>query len=50
MWPLLKRDGLGTQYAATLILWNRLMGYNPFARRPTSFIQFLSLVSLRRET
>ncbi|PBK99372.1 hypothetical protein ARMGADRAFT_1059545 [Armillaria gallica] len=32
MWPLLKRDGLGLQYIATLLLWNRLVGSNPFAR------------------
>jgi hypothetical protein len=43
MWPLLKRDGLGVQYIALLLLWNRLIGYNPF-RRPQSFIQYLSVV------
>ncbi|KAG7443643.1 uncharacterized protein BT62DRAFT_321941 [Guyanagaster necrorhizus] len=31
MWPLLKRDGVGVQYIATLLLWNRLVGCNPFA-------------------
>jgi alpha-1,3-glucosyltransferase len=45
MWPLLKKDGLGVQYIATLLLWNRLIGYNPGRLRPRSFIQFLSIVS-----
>jgi alpha-1,3-glucosyltransferase len=44
MWPLLKRDGLGVQYIATLLLWNRLIGYNPGRLRPRSFIQLLSIV------
>jgi len=44
MWPLLKRDGLGVQYIATLLLWNRLIGYNPGRLRPQSFIQFVSIV------
>ncbi|TFK40795.1 glucosyltransferase [Crucibulum laeve] len=43
MWPLLKRDGLGVQYIATLLLWNRLIGYNPIRVPPKSFIQFLSM-------
>ncbi|KAH9936376.1 ALG6, ALG8 glycosyltransferase family-domain-containing protein [Fomitopsis serialis] len=30
MWPLLKRDGLGASYIAMTLLWNRLVGYNPF--------------------
>ncbi|RDB17831.1 Dolichyl pyrophosphate Man9GlcNAc2 alpha-1,3-glucosyltransferase [Hypsizygus marmoreus] len=42
MWPLLKRDGLGVQYIATLLLWNRLIGYNPFRLPNKSFIQLLS--------
>jgi len=42
MWPLLKRDGLGVQYIATLLLWNRLVGYNPFRIPQKSFIQVLS--------
>lgn len=46
MWPLLKRDGLGIQYIATLLLWNRLIGYNPIRLPPKTFIQFFSLVSL----
>jgi len=45
MWPLLKKDGLGVQYIATLLLWNRLIGYNPVRLWPRSFIQFLSMVS-----
>lgn len=43
MWPLLKRDGLGVQYVALLLLWNRVIGHNPF-RRPQSFIQYFSMV------
>ncbi|KAI0315804.1 glucosyltransferase [Amylostereum chailletii] len=30
MWPLLRRDGLAVQYIALTLLWNRLIGYNPF--------------------
>jgi alpha-1,3-glucosyltransferase len=46
MWPLLKKDGLGLQYAATLMLWNRLMGYDvlSFLRWPKSFVGLLALV------
>ncbi|KAI0802056.1 glucosyltransferase [Irpex lacteus] len=29
MWPLLKRDGVGLQYFALLLLWNRMIGYSP---------------------
>ncbi|KAJ6585003.1 glucosyltransferase [Mycena capillaripes] len=43
MWPLLKRDGLGVQYIALTILWNRLLGYNPLRLPSQSFIQLLSL-------
>jgi alpha-1,3-glucosyltransferase len=43
MWPLLKRDGLGVQYIALTILWNRLLGYNPFRLPSRSFVQLLSL-------
>ena len=46
MWPLLKRDGLGVSYIAMTVLWNRLVGYNPFRTRPNSLLQFLSLVCL----
>ncbi|KAF8627459.1 hypothetical protein AX17_006272 [Amanita inopinata Kibby_2008] len=44
MWPLLKKDGLGLQYVATLVLWNRLVGYNPFSWSPKSFIRLFTLV------
>ncbi|KAF8903146.1 glucosyltransferase [Gymnopilus junonius] len=43
MWPLLKRDGLGVQYIATLLLWNRLIGHDPLKLRPKSFVQLLSM-------
>ncbi|KAH9947579.1 glycosyltransferase family 57 protein [Amylocystis lapponica] len=43
MWPLLKRDGLGLQYLAVTVLWNRLIGYNPFRAKPRSFLQFLAI-------
>ncbi|TFK52429.1 glucosyltransferase, partial [Heliocybe sulcata] len=42
MWPLLKKDGLGVQYIATTILWNRFIGYKPFRIRDRTFVQFLS--------
>ncbi|KAF5369312.1 hypothetical protein D9758_002725 [Tetrapyrgos nigripes] len=46
MWPLLKKDGLGTQYLALLVAWNRFIGYNPY-KRPIypikSFVQLLSM-------
>ncbi|EGN97885.1 glycosyltransferase family 57 protein [Serpula lacrymans var. lacrymans S7.3] len=42
MWPLLKRDGLGIQYIATLVVWNRLIGYNPLRLRKKSFVDLLS--------
>ena len=29
MWPLLQRDGLSLQTVVMLVLWNRLIGYNP---------------------
>ncbi|KAI0670836.1 glucosyltransferase [Trametes maxima] len=43
MWPLLKRDGLGVQYVALLILWNRLVGYNPFDLSKRSLLRLLSV-------
>ncbi|KJA21176.1 glycosyltransferase family 57 protein [Hypholoma sublateritium FD-334 SS-4] len=43
MWPLLKRDGLGLQYIATLLLWNRVIGYSPFKLPVKSFVQLLSM-------
>jgi alpha-1,3-glucosyltransferase len=30
MWPLLRKDGLATQYIAMTLLWNRLVGHEPF--------------------
>ncbi|KAI9509204.1 glycosyltransferase family 57 protein [Russula earlei] len=30
MWPLLRKDGLGTQYVALSLLWNRLIGHGPY--------------------
>ena len=43
MWPLLKRDGLGLEYVVLTLLWNFLIGYNPFELR-RSFVKYLSLV------
>lgn len=43
MWPLLKRDGLAIPYIATLVLWNRLVGYNPLRLNSQSFLRYLSL-------
>ncbi|KAF9013270.1 glucosyltransferase [Cyathus striatus] len=43
MWPLLKRDGLGVQYIGLLLLWNRLIGYNPVKHAPKSFVELLSV-------
>lgn len=45
MWPLLKRDGLAVQYIATLLLWNRMIGYNPLRLQKKSVVQLLSIVS-----
>ncbi|KZV90277.1 glucosyltransferase [Exidia glandulosa HHB12029] len=44
MWPLLQRDGQGTQYIALLGLWNYLIGYNPL-RVQDSFVRLLSVAS-----
>ena len=44
MWPLLKRDGQGVQYAALLILWNMLIGYKPFTLSRRSYLKLLSTV------
>lgn len=44
MWPLLKRDGLGLQYFALILLWNRLIGHNPLRAWPTTLLQFITLV------
>ncbi|KAI0365736.1 hypothetical protein BV20DRAFT_972820 [Pilatotrama ljubarskyi] len=43
MWPLLKRDGLGLQYVALLVFWNRLVGYNPIKFSKGSLLQLLSI-------
>lgn len=45
MWPLLKRDGMAVPYVATLLLWNRLIGYNPLRLAKRSVVKMLSLVS-----
>ncbi|KAG1739596.1 glycosyltransferase family 57 protein [Suillus lakei] len=44
MWPLLKKDGLGLQYLAMLLLWNRLIGHNPFKLHYGSFVGLVSSV------
>ena len=44
MWPLLKKDGLGVQYIAMLLLWCRLIGYNPFRVQFNSFVNLLPTV------
>ncbi|KAJ7644149.1 glycosyltransferase family 57 protein [Roridomyces roridus] len=43
MWPLLRRDGLGVQYLALMVIWNRFLGYNPLRLPSKSFIQLLSI-------
>jgi len=43
MWPLLRRDGLAVQYIAVLLLWNRLIGYNPFRIKERSLVQLASV-------
>ncbi|RXW25365.1 hypothetical protein EST38_g522 [Candolleomyces aberdarensis] len=43
MWPLLKRDGLAVPYIATVVLWNRLVGYNPLTNLSVDFRQLFSL-------
>jgi alpha-1,3-glucosyltransferase len=35
---------LGVQYIAALLLWNRLMGHNPFSHSPSSFVHLLGMV------
>ncbi|KAG1739481.1 uncharacterized protein EDB91DRAFT_1053925, partial [Suillus paluster] len=44
MWPLLKKDGLSVQYLAMLLLWNRLIGHNPFKPHHRSFVELVSSV------
>ncbi|KAF9450577.1 glycosyltransferase family 57 protein [Macrolepiota fuliginosa MF-IS2] len=45
MWPLLKKDSLGLQYVVLLVLWNRLIGYNPLRLPSGTFVQLLSLAT-----
>jgi alpha-1,3-glucosyltransferase len=44
MWPLLKKDGLGLQYFAMLLLWNRLIGHNPIKLHYGYFVGLVSSV------
>ncbi|KAG0691472.1 hypothetical protein DFH29DRAFT_125933 [Suillus ampliporus] len=46
MWPLLKKDGLGVQYVAILLRWNRLIWHNPFKLRCRSFVGLVSSVAI----
>ncbi|KIP08071.1 glycosyltransferase family 57 protein [Phlebiopsis gigantea 11061_1 CR5-6] len=46
MWPLLQRDGLALQYIAAMLLWNRLIGYNPFKLRQKSLMEYFSVTIL----
>ncbi|KAF9267381.1 hypothetical protein L218DRAFT_955274 [Marasmius fiardii PR-910] len=43
MWPLLKRDGLGAQYIALLLFWNRIIGHNPLRFPVQNLVQFISI-------
>nr|VWO99863.1 Filamentous fungal-specific transmembrane protein [Ganoderma boninense] len=43
MWPLLKRDGQGVEYIALLVLWNKLIGYNPIKGCRRSYLKLLSV-------
>ncbi|GAA5986966.1 hypothetical protein JCM5350_000925 [Sporobolomyces pararoseus] len=45
MYPLLKKDGLTTQYIVLTLFWNYLIGYNPFNLRAGSFVKLLSLTA-----
>lgn len=48
MWPLLKRDELGLQYLVLMLLWNWVIGFQPFAQLRSerkSFIGWTSAVS-----
>ncbi|CAE6445127.1 unnamed protein product [Rhizoctonia solani] len=44
MWPLLKRDGQGLNYAVLTLLWNYVIGYDPLALSP-SLVKILSLAA-----
>lgn len=50
MWPLLKKDGLGAQYVAMLLLWCRLIGYNPLRVQFDSYVHLLSTVRYHSDT
>ncbi|KIK52038.1 glycosyltransferase family 57 protein [Collybiopsis luxurians FD-317 M1] len=45
MWPLLKKDGLCLQYFASILLWNRVIGHNPF-KLVCKVLPYKSLVHL----
>ncbi|KAI0250725.1 ALG6, ALG8 glycosyltransferase family-domain-containing protein [Lactifluus subvellereus] len=43
MWPLLRKDGLATQYIALTLLWNGLIGHGPFvALHRATFLDMLT--------
>ncbi len=45
MWPLLRKDGLGTQYIALTLLWNRMIGHSPFiSLRQATFLDVFTWV------
>ncbi|KAH7337033.1 ALG6, ALG8 glycosyltransferase family-domain-containing protein [Rhizoctonia solani] len=44
MWPLLKRDGQGLNYAVLTLLWNYMIGYDPLTLSP-SLVKLLSLAA-----
>ncbi|TEB40059.1 ALG6, ALG8 glycosyltransferase [Coprinellus micaceus] len=45
MWPLLRRDGLAVPYVALTVLWDRVVGYNPFGvRAGVGVVEVLGLV------
>lgn len=47
MWPLLRKDGLTTQYIALTLLWNRLVGHDPFvALSHATYLDILTWVRL----
>ena len=45
MWPLLRKEGLSTQYIALTLLWNRLVGHDPFvAMSHATYLDILTWV------
>ena len=48
MWPLLRKDGLATQYVTLILLWSRLIGHGPFIT-PTK-ATFLDILTWARWT